>query len=96
MVRWLLSHTGKTVKTRKPPRLCPGLTVYARWHGEEEYIIIREAPEVKSPIRHFICQAYSSCTAREEFWVFPELQLSTKPIAPLTGEANRKQLALPV
>jgi hypothetical protein len=80
--------------TRAP--LAPGRTVYARWRGADQYIIIRQATEVKSPIRHFVCQLYSSLVPIEEFWIFPEFALSSKPIASLTGDSNRKQLTLPV
>lgn len=77
-------------------RLAPGMTVYARWRGADEYIIIRQAKETRSPIRHFVCQLYSSLVPVQEFWIFSELQLSSKPFAPLTGDSNRKQLTLPV
>ena len=76
--------------------LRPGLTVYARWRGGDEYIILRQATDVKSPIRHFVCQLYTSFVAQEEYWIFSELCLSTKPLAQLTGDSNRKQLTLPV
>lgn len=72
-------------------QITPGATVYARWHGEDTFTVLREVEGQKTP--HFVCRL-SSLHAVEENWIFPLLHLSTTSVASLTKEANRKQLSL--
>lgn len=72
-------------------QICPGQTVYARWHGDNTFTVIREVEGQAVP--HFVCRL-ASTYAVEENWIFPLLHLSTTSIYKLTGSANRRQLSL--
>lgn len=69
----------------------PGDLVFARFHGEEEFEIIEEVA-CDSFLPHFKCKTWGG--RRHDYWVFPQIHLSSKSIQTLIQEANRKQLKL--
>jgi hypothetical protein len=77
--------------TSKTKKLEAGQTVYARWHGDSTFVVIREATGNQLP--HYICRL-KSLYAVEENWMFPLIHLSSQPITRLTESSNRPQLSL--
>lgn len=69
----------------------PGDTVFARWHGSTEFLVVRRL-DTHLPMPHWICKAWGG--KKYEYWVFPGIQLSRKKIEHLIKEHNRKQLSL--
>ncbi|NCX55730.1 MAG: hypothetical protein EBW87_00815 [Burkholderiaceae bacterium] len=72
-------------------QFAPGDTVYVRWHGLKQFEIL-ERVQHKSFFPHWSCQQLNS--RKKEIWIFPQIHLSRHNIMFLTGEHNRKQLAL--
>jgi hypothetical protein len=68
-----------------------GETVYARWHGDNEFIVTGKVSGQKVP--HFICRL-QSLYAIEQSWIFPLIHLSTRSLTKATNSSNRKQLSL--
>jgi hypothetical protein len=77
--------------TKKTRKLVEGQIVYARWHGDNTFIVVREFPGPVMP--HYICRL-TSLYAIENSWIFPLIHLSTESIVKITSSHNRKQLPL--
>lgn len=76
---------------RERLRFKPGDFVFARFHGEKEFEIIEEVM-CDSILPHFKCKTWGG--RRNDYWVFPQIHLSSKSIQSLIQEANHKQLKL--
>lgn len=80
------------MKTRK--QIKPGTLVYVRWMGEQEFEVVEKSDQTKTKFPHWICRIKGSFGLTDEYWIFPQIHMSTTPIKTLTGESNRKQLAM--
>jgi hypothetical protein len=69
-------------------QLNPHDIVYARWHGDMQFELI-EKVELSFP--HWKCK---SLMTDSDFWLLPQIHLSTKNIQMLAGDHNRKQLSI--
>jgi hypothetical protein len=76
---------------RERVRFRPGDLVFARFHGEQEFEIIEEVA-CDSFLPHFKCKTWGG--RRHDYWVLPQIHLSSKSIQTLIQEANHKQLKL--
>jgi hypothetical protein len=67
----------------------PGDTVYARFFGEETFVV-KGVAKTSSPFPHYFCQS------KDAVHLIPKIHLSTKNLLPLTGDSNRLQPELPL
>lgn len=72
-------------------RFNKGDVVYARWFGQETLLIVRPV-KVNSPFPHWIVSSWGG--RKNDFWVIPQIHLSSKNILIAAGDNNRKQLNL--
>lgn len=72
-------------------RIRPGASVYVRWGGAEIFEIVEKA-NVNSSFPHWVCR----CIRKKdyEYFVVPQLQISTKCIKRLAGDNNRNKLSI--
>lgn len=72
-------------------RFKPGDAVFARWHGAEEFEIVEEVV-CDSFFPHYKCKTWGG--KKFDYWIFPQIHLSSSSIETLIREHNRKQLKL--
>ena len=77
------------IKSMSKQPFKPGDLVYARWFGDEALTIIDEAL-VNSQFPHYVCE-----TIDKQRSTISKLQLSRSPVMQMTGDSNRRQLAIP-
>jgi hypothetical protein len=75
----------------KQLRFQPGDIVFVRWHGDIEFEIVREH-ECDSLMPHFVCKVFADF--KWNYWIFPQIQISSSNISIISKGHNRKQLAL--
>jgi hypothetical protein len=88
--------TKKKPSVTKPPMtqkepFAPGDRVFVRWFGDDLLTVVREH-KCSSPFPHYVCRFEET----ETDFVVSKLQMSRKRITMMSGDANRKQLELPV
>jgi len=80
------------MKSRK--QIKPGTIVYVRWMGDHEFEVVEKSDQTQTKFPHWICRITGTFGLTDEYWIFPQIHMSTTPLKMLTGEGNRRQLSL--
>jgi hypothetical protein len=73
---------------RKFKQFHQGDTVYARFFDDRS-LVFEGIAKTNSPFPHYFCRLNGIV------YLIPKIHLSTKSLAPLVGDGNHRQLAIP-